>query len=232
MIGYLFSIDRLPSVTYIEYPGKTCRPTKEKLHESMVEAYRPTEAELPGLNAFLEDHIVYDDEKGHYCLDYDRTDRWALVTWEVPDAKHEDRPPYKQGDRVVAKACIFKDSRILVLYKPEDGRKRSAVPDREEDLPGGCVEDDETWEEALRREVMEETGLTIECDQPFHTWTITTPLHNIFGVDFICHWMAGDVELSWEHERYEWLALDEIREKGWSQEVLRVYEDAFAIAGI
>ena len=132
--------------------------------------------------------------------------------------------------KIAAKACIFKDDRMLVLYKPEEARKRSAAPDQEEDLPGGCMEDGETWEETLAREVLEETGLKIRVGRPFNAWSIITSTRQIRGIDFICFWESGKVRLSWEHESYEWLSLDELRAKRWENQ--ETYEEAFKLAGV
>lgn len=121
-------------------------------------------------------------------------------------------------ERVAVKGCIFKDGRLLFLFKPDAARRLSIAPDLEEDLPGGCVEAGESWQEALVREVREETGLEIEVGEPFDAWTLRAPGRRILGVDFVCRWRSGDVRLSHEHESFAWLTLEEVEAKGWEAE--------------
>ncbi len=133
----------------------------------------------------------------------------------------------KPRERVAVKGCVFKDGRMLFLFKPDAARRLSIAPDLEEDLPGGCVEAGESWQEALVREVREETGLEIEVGEPFNAWTMRAPGRRILGVDFVCRWRSGDVRLSHEHESFAWLTLEEVEAKGWEAEP--VYRKAFEL---
>lgn len=89
------------------------------------------------------------------------------------------------------------------------------------------MEAGESWQEALVREVREETGLEIEVGEPFNAWTMRAPGRRILGVDFVCRWRSGDVRLSHEHESFAWLTLEEVESRGWEAEP--VYRKAFEL---
>lgn len=81
-------------------------------------------------------------------------------------------------------------------------------------VPGGHIELGERMEDALRREVREETNLDIYdiefiCFQEFvYDDRFWKPSHFIF-FDYACRTDSTDVKLNEEAEEYAWVALDE-----------------------
>ena len=85
------------------------------------------------------------------------------------------------------------------------------------DLPGGHIEEGETIEESLEREVMHETGLRIEVG-PLLQFTEFEKSHKAFkqekrGLRFIALSESEDVKLSKEHSKFVWLTFEEAIKK-------------------
>lgn len=138
--------------------------------------------------------------------------------------------PREKKFRVAAKGYIFRDDKVLVLHKTPEEAAGSMAEQARIDQPGGRVEFGESFEEGLLREIDEEAGLRVRIVAPFHTRTFHRENSQMMQVDFLCEWTGGEVRLSEEHESYEWLALDEIRARGWLLE--STYEKAFALIAL
>lgn len=115
--------------------------------------------------------------------------------------------------RRAAKALIRRksDGKYLIVWSSEweENPRRSHQPD----LPGGIVEDGETMEQGLNREILEEVGVDVshinsQLGYAFtydHGQNDSIFLAYLTEIDF-----DPEIKLSWEHERYEWLTADEV----------------------
>lgn len=67
-------------------------------------------------------------------------------------------------------------------------------------------------EEALKREVREETGLDVEILQPLRIWSFfkNNGKTQVVGATMLCKYKGGEVRLSKEHNEYAWVDPEEI----------------------
>jgi len=108
------------------------------------------------------------------------------------------------------KAIIVKDRKILILKraKEEDCFKEMW------DIPGGKINFGEMPEDALKREVKEETGLEIEIIKPIRVWSFfkNNGKTQVVGVTMLCKYKRGKVRLSKEHTEFKWISPEEIED--------------------
>jgi len=92
---------------------------------------------------------------------------------------------------VVAALIEREDGRILIAERPP-GKFMSGWWE----FPGGKVEFGEAPEAALAREVLEELGIVIAVDRPFHAVNVArTPESAVFVVFYWCRWLSGELQL-------------------------------------
>jgi 8-oxo-dGTP diphosphatase len=110
--------------------------------------------------------------------------------------------------RVAAKAVILNDkNEVLIVREGEtyvDGTKVGQYG-----LPGGRLDLGEAFNDGLRREAKEETGLTVEPLYPLFVgeWrpVIRDVPHQIIAIFVVCRAVDGKVVLSEEHDHYKWI---------------------------
>jgi ADP-ribose pyrophosphatase YjhB (NUDIX family) len=107
--------------------------------------------------------------------------------------------------QLAVSAVIFREGRILLVRRARSPGKGFYS------LPGGRVEFGESLHDALRREVDEETGLTIEIGG-LAGWREVLPAAGGGGhyliMSFAARWIAREPVLNDEHDDFRWLAPD------------------------
>lgn len=83
------------------------------------------------------------------------------------------------------------------------------------EFPGGKVEDNESEEECLIREIREELCLDIKLDERLHPVEHTYEKYTIRLIPFIATILGGELLLT-EHQAYRWLTLDTLESIDWA----------------
>lgn len=107
-------------------------------------------------------------------------------------------------------------------------------------IPGGIVETGEKLKEAVRREVMEETGLDVDPylmfeiferiipDQETRPDEESKPEYHYVLIDYLCRRVAGDPAAASDASRVEWVAEQNLHSYHLTEGTLGVIERAFA----
>ncbi|MFZ1626764.1 MAG: NUDIX domain-containing protein [Candidatus Moraniibacteriota bacterium] len=101
------------------------------------------------------------------------------------------------------------DGNILVVKRSEKDDHKPGVWE----TPGGGIDHEEAPQEALIREVFEETGLDVMVQEPFNVFTFRKDTGEFkVGITFLCDMARGEVKLSHEHSEYRWIRASEFKE--------------------
>ncbi|MEU4373118.1 NUDIX hydrolase [Pseudonocardia alni] len=115
----------------------------------------------------------------------------------------------------VAGIVVDDHDRILVVQRRDNGHWEP---------PGGVLELGETFEEGVRREVAEETGIRVEVERLTGAYKNLT--RGVVALVFRCHPVAGSPTPTDESQRVRWFTLAEVREHMAPAYAIRA-EDAF-----
>jgi 8-oxo-dGTP diphosphatase len=105
---------------------------------------------------------------------------------------------------VAVGAYIFRAGRVLLLKRVNP--PRTFAP------PGGRLNESENPLDGIRREVMEETALTIQIVGVAHTWFGSTDGRKppLLGIDYLAECDTDAVTLSGEHTAFLWVTPEDI----------------------
>lgn len=113
------------------------------------------------------------------------------------------------NDLTVAKAIIFDGENNILTLRRSETHPRFAY---HLDFPGGIVEQNEKPVNAMKREILEETGLDIDQNSLRLLLEKNFPERNVSHLIFktkldVC---KPNISISWEHDKYEWMKLQDI----------------------
>ena len=115
-------------------------------------------------------------------------------------------------------AIILKDDKILVTQRSE----KMSLPLKWE-FPGGKVENDETAENCILREVKEELNIKIQIIEKLEEKAFDYDNFSINLIPFISNYICGDLMLT-EHTASKWLSKTELNCLDWASADIPVLE--------
>lgn len=137
--------------------------------------------------------------------------------------------PIAARPQVAVSAGIFRDGKILLTRRANDPKGVRWT------FPGGRIESGETMAEALKREILEETGLTIEIAG---SAGVREMLHAQSGhghfiiLPFAARWVSGEVALNDELAEARWFDPGETGGLTVTEGLHEVIADARRIVGV
>lgn len=115
---------------------------------------------------------------------------------------------------LTARGICEYDGKILLLKV----RSRSSHDAEKWEIPGGKVKKGEFFDQALKREFIEETGLEINIDSLYNViqndYTACKTNEKVKSVQLIMKVSSttDNVEISEEHDEYKWFSREELKE--------------------
>jgi len=110
---------------------------------------------------------------------------------------------------VGVKSIIVYDRKALLIQRSD----YSGGGDGDWEIPGGGLQFGEDLLEGLRREVKEETGLTIRGSKLIYAMTaLVNPQRQVVGLTYLSYTDTDAVTLSHEHINYVWATRKQLME--------------------
>lgn len=118
----------------------------------------------------------------------------------------------------VAGIVVRDDGRVLVIKRDDNGHWEA---------PGGVLELDESFEDGVRREVLEETGLAVSVERLTGVYKNLT--HGIVALVYRCRPAGGEPHATEEAREIRWMTTEEVQSAmvpAFGVRVLDAFEEA------
>ena len=116
-----------------------------------------------------------------------------------------------KNEFAIAIKCVILNENTILLLKKTEREMIGDASNNSWDLPGGRVGYKETTEQAVEREIKEETAICIEDLQLKAASTVIRPdgIHLVILL-YSCQSNERKIMLSEEHSMYKWFEYDEL----------------------
>ncbi|MEK7570290.1 MAG: NUDIX domain-containing protein [Patescibacteria group bacterium] len=108
---------------------------------------------------------------------------------------------------VAMKAFIVHQGKVLILR--ESTKYAEGTNAAKYDIVGGRIKPGQAFDESLRREIREETGLEVQLGRPFYVgeWrpVVKGEQWQVVATFFACAADTETVKLSEDHDDYQWI---------------------------
>lgn len=138
----------------------------------------------------------------------------------------EQIPVYK----VRATGVLIENNSLLLV-------KQKLANNKEWSLPGGRVEPGETLEQALVREMKEETGLDVEPIRMLYVCDVAASENTVLHITFLARRIGGEITLPTNEfdenpiHDVRFIPIDELSEYGISEKFVELIKNDFPNAG-
>ena len=103
---------------------------------------------------------------------------------------------------VAVKGIIERRGKILIVKRSNQEDHRPGIWE----TVGGRMDNAESPEIELKREISEEVGLIVDVKHPFNIFSFVRDTGEfVVGITYICKYISGEVLLSHEHTDYKWI---------------------------
>jgi 8-oxo-dGTP diphosphatase len=120
-------------------------------------------------------------------------------------------------------SIVAYENKVLVVQRSE----KMSLPLKWE-FSGGKIEEGESEEECVKREVKEELNIEIELISRLTTTQFDYPNVSVQLIPFLAKYSKGDIKLC-EHKQYLWLTKDKLRDLDWAEADIPVLNEYLSL---